>query len=390
MFEALGITAIMDRATTQDPAMRMVTAGHAGKAMVLNGWGFRNQPLSLVPHVFQHKPIARLIAPGMQARHLHDDPPGRALDTLYDCGVTALYGLMAATAATRLGLTRRCSHLETTSLHVDGRSNSAQPPAAQVVHITQGSRRDHRPDLNQVMLEWVVEHHAGLPVLMQPLRGHRHDGKACGQVIRDHMAQRHTTPTPTYLVADSALYSEENLHKLAETSLQWLTRVPATLTAAQEVLGQANPQTMAPLTEGYRSHVVPSSSGGGAQRWGLIYAAPRQPQAQRPVDTQWRTQSDHAVQAFQTLCRTAFACAADAPQALARFAHAVQTTVLYESTVYPTPHDGKRGRPGPGAQPAHLVDPIAGALASRLTDRQARVDQQRGFILATNALDEGQ
>jgi len=29
-------------------------------------------------------------------------------------------------------------------------------------------------------------------------------------------------------------------------------------------------------------------------------------------------------------------------------------------------------------------------LASRLTARQARLDQQRCFILATNALDEGQ
>jgi hypothetical protein len=42
-----------------------------------------------------------------------------------------------------------------------------------------------------------------------------------------------------------------------------------------------------------------------------------------------------------------------------------------------------------GAQPAQSVYPIAGALASRRTDRQARVDQHRCFSLATNALDEG-
>jgi transposase len=389
MFEALGITEIIDRATKQDPEMRIVTAGHAVKAMVLNGLGFLNQQLYLVPHFFQNKPISRLIAPGIQASHLNDDTLGRALDTLYDFGVTALYGLIAATAATRLGLTRRFNHLDTTSLHVDGRYNSAQPPDEQVVHITPGSSRDHRPDLNQVMLELVVEHQAGIPVLMQPLSGNSHDGKAFGQVIRDHMAQLHTTTNPTYLVADSALSSAENLQKLAETSLKWITRVPATLTEAQEVLGQATPQTMAPLTEGYRYHVGPSSYGGVAQRWVLIYSEPRQPQAQRTVDKQWRKQSDHEVTAFQTLCRTAFACEADAHQALARCAHALQTTFLTDSTISPTPHYGKRGRPGPGAQPAQLVYHIAGALASRLTDRQARVDQQSCFILATNELDEG-
>ena len=39
MFEELGITAVIDKATQQDPEMRIVTAGHAVKAMVLNGLG---------------------------------------------------------------------------------------------------------------------------------------------------------------------------------------------------------------------------------------------------------------------------------------------------------------------------------------------------------------
>jgi transposase len=121
MFEELGITEVIDRATKQAPEMRMVTAGHAVKAMVLHGLGFLNQQLSLVPHFFQHKPLSRLMAPGMQASHRHDDTRGRTLDTLYDCGVTELSCLIAATAATRLGLTRTCSHRDTTSFHGAGR-----------------------------------------------------------------------------------------------------------------------------------------------------------------------------------------------------------------------------------------------------------------------------
>ena len=69
---------------------------------------------------------------------------------------------------------------------------------------------------------------------------------------------------------------------------------------------------MTPLTEGYRYRVVPSSYGGVAQRWVLIHSEPRQPQAQRTVDKQWLKQSTHEVKAFKTLCRTAFACEADA------------------------------------------------------------------------------
>ena len=67
MFEELGITAVIDKATRQDPAMRLVRAGHAVKALVLNGLGFVTPQLDLVPHFFPNKPLSRLIAPGLQA-----------------------------------------------------------------------------------------------------------------------------------------------------------------------------------------------------------------------------------------------------------------------------------------------------------------------------------
>src|SRR5262245_17156354 len=77
MFEELGITEVIEKATQPNPAMRLVTVGHAVNAMVLNGLGFVNQQLSLVPHFFQHQPRARRIAPGLQASQLTDDPRGR-------------------------------------------------------------------------------------------------------------------------------------------------------------------------------------------------------------------------------------------------------------------------------------------------------------------------
>jgi hypothetical protein len=81
---------------------------------------------------------------------------------------------------------------------------------------------------------------------------------------------------------------------------------------------------------------------------------------------------------------------ADAQQTLTSFVAGLPTTFLHDSTVCPTPHYGKRGRPGPGAQPDQLVYHIAGTLASRRTDRRARIDQQNCFILATNELEEDQ
>jgi transposase len=138
MFDELGIGEVLDHTTHQNPEMRDLTVGEAVKAMVLNGLGFINQALYLVPRFFQNKPTYRLISPRLTPAQLNDDALGRALDTLYDYGVTELYSLLAATAAERLGFTPRCAPLESTSFHVDGRYNSDEEPEKQVIHITRG------------------------------------------------------------------------------------------------------------------------------------------------------------------------------------------------------------------------------------------------------------
>ena len=390
MFEELGISAVIDQATQQNPETRMVTVGNAVKAMILNGLGFVNQQRYLVPLFFPHKPTHRLIAPGIEAQHLNDDTLGRALDTLYGDGVTALYSLVAVTAAHRLRLTPRFAHLDSTSFHVDGRYNSAEEPDAHVIHITRGYSRDHRPDLNQVMLDLMVEHQAGIPLLMQPLSGNTSDATDFGDVVTAHIAQLHTTYGTSYLVADSALYSEGNLQKLAHTGSRWITRVPATLTEAQNTLVQATPATMIPLRAGYRYQALASTYGGVAQRWLLIYSEHRRPQAQRTVDKHLRQQSTDDVKAFQKLCRTTFACEAEAQQALNTFTHGLRATVVLEATVRATPRDHKRGRPAQGTSPAQMVYQIEGALASSIAAHEALVAQQSCFILATNELDDTQ
>ena len=119
--DELGISAVIDQATAHNPEMRMVTAGQAVKAMGLNGLGFVNQQLSLIPHFFQHKPTSRLLAPAVAASHLHEATLGRALETLYAYGVTDRYRLMAATAARRVGLAPTVLHRDRTRVHGEWR-----------------------------------------------------------------------------------------------------------------------------------------------------------------------------------------------------------------------------------------------------------------------------
>jgi transposase len=387
MYEELGIGEVIDHAIAQDLTKRTVSLGQAVKAMVLNGLGFVNQQLYLIPTFFQNKPTERLLGPGIAAAHLNDDVLGRTLEALYDYGVTPLYSLIAAQAATRLELASPIAHLDTTSFHVDGRYNSADAPAETVVHITPGYSRDHRPDLNQVMLELIVEHQAGLPLLMKPLSGNTNDSAEFGQVITEHVRQLCTAHRVTTLVADSALYSADNLVKLAESGVQWITRVPATVREAQEVLTRTNPETMIPLTDGYRYHETLSTYGGVRQRWIVVYSDPRRKHVQRTVDKHVRTQGETELHAFKQLCRTPFACALDAQQALEVFQRSLQVTQLEDGTVRAVRRYGKRGRPAKTTPGERIEYRIEGALASSLAVRRALLEMKSCFILATNALD---
>ena len=167
MVDELGLPELIDTVVKQDHEQRQVSVGKCVKAMILNGLGFVNRALYLMPHFFKDKPVERLLGDGIEAAHLNDDVLGRALDAIYAYGPEALYGQLAAQAVKRLGLSCKVGHIDTSSFHVDGDYNSDQEDVPEgIIHITQGVSLDHRPDLNQVILQLISEHQAGIPLWM--------------------------------------------------------------------------------------------------------------------------------------------------------------------------------------------------------------------------------
>jgi hypothetical protein len=96
MFDELGIGDVRDQATHQNPDIRDLTVGEAVRAMVRNGLGCSNQALDLVSTFCHHQPTSRFISPRVVPAQLNDGAIGRALDTLYDYGVTELNRFIAA------------------------------------------------------------------------------------------------------------------------------------------------------------------------------------------------------------------------------------------------------------------------------------------------------
>ena len=83
---------------------RSVSIGKATVAMVLNGLGFSNRQLYLVPQYFENKPVEHLLGEGITADMLNDDCLGRTLDWLYEHDVTTLFAGLALQARRRFGI----------------------------------------------------------------------------------------------------------------------------------------------------------------------------------------------------------------------------------------------------------------------------------------------
>ena len=191
MYDELGIGKLIDDLIPQDLSQRHVSVGQGIKAMVLNGLGFVNYQLYMVETFFLNKPTERLIGSGVFASHLNDDTLGRALDAIYDYGVSELFYSISHEALRHLGLSSsHFYHVDSTTFHVHGNYNShcdASELGDGVIHITRGYSRDHRADLNQIVLDLIVEQKSAIPILMKPLSGNSSDKVDFIKIIQTHI-----------------------------------------------------------------------------------------------------------------------------------------------------------------------------------------------------------
>src|SRR5215469_6778204 len=181
-----------------------VSQGQAVLALILNGLGFSNRQLYLVPQFFAGKPIAHLLGPGIAAEDLNDDRLGRALDWLTKHDLTTLFAGLAVRARSAFGVPLETIHVDTTSFSVHGDYPDVSLPDARLIQITYGHSRDHRADLKQWLLALATAGSSDIPIGLQILSGNTSDKVALVQQISRLVEQLQGTgdPLPIF-VADS-------------------------------------------------------------------------------------------------------------------------------------------------------------------------------------------
>jgi transposase len=87
-----------------------------------------------------------------------------------------------------------------------------------VIRLSRSYSRDHRADLNQVVLNMIVENQAGIALHMQGFDSNISDKTAFHKTISTHIGQLQTTTCLSHLIMDSAGYTENNLRACKDMS----------------------------------------------------------------------------------------------------------------------------------------------------------------------------
>jgi transposase len=248
-------------------AQEVITPGEAVAAMILNGLGFANRPLSLTPQFFANKPLDLLFREGIDAEMFNRFKLGRTLDEAHAYGCDLLFEELALAICAQEGIDRRFNHLDTTSLALTGEYVPDSDEHA--IRITHGYSKDHRPDLKQVVLELMVSQDGGVPLVSKSWAGNTSDTQVFQQRAEALMRAFKGTPSPRYLVADAKLYCEAHAAHLAQ--LGFITRIPATLKVVSQVISQALQwDTWQPFDDHTRYQPLALGHYGMVQRWLVV------------------------------------------------------------------------------------------------------------------------
>ncbi len=397
--QEIGLAAWLD---AQDPGNRQqVSVGTATVAMILNGLGFSNRQLYLVPQFFANKPVEHLLGSGITAEMLNDDCLGRTLDWLYAHDPTKLFAGIASRARQIFGVKADQIHVDTTSFSVSGEYAVAAPRAAKseepaektgaeptIIAITYGYSRDHREDLKQWMLALATTHDGDIPLFLRPLDGNSSDKKSLLTAVVALQDQLRTADgDPSIYVADNGIYSESNMRQLNEAGVKWVSRVSETSTEAKTVLNDGS-ETWQSSEDGMlqwfsRLMSLPQ----GEERWVVVRTLASQQRARASLQRQVSQAQGKWKQKCWHLGNRRFACEADARLALERELKGKPSWLEIQHELVAHPHHARKGRPQKDASPTTTQWQIVATVTVNQKQVEEETARKACWIIGTNVLE---
>lgn len=386
----LGIAEKINKRLDKGDLRRVVSAGKSVVAMIINGLGFTNRRLYLTHQFFENKPTEILLNESIQSSDITNYTLGHTLDEIAAFGASNLFAEVAFETAIEHDLINQVNHLDSTSISVHGTYQSdddMDEDNPSMIKITQGFSKDHRPDLNQIVLSMVVNGACSFPLFMEPLNGNSSDKTSFHKTIekvRDFQKQINIQSNFKW-IADSALYTKDGL--LKSNDYNWLTRVPETIKEAKTLVQQPDEQVKWQiLNERYKIAQFASNYGDIQQRWLLVFSQDSFDREQKTVEKNIKKKESGLTNLLWHLGNELFLCEDDAENSLKKIEDK-QNLFILKHELIPVYKYEKRGKPKANELPKLKGYKIKATYVRNEENIKKILNTKGRFVLATNDLD---
>ncbi|MDY9925576.1 IS1634 family transposase [Methanosarcina sp.] len=351
------------------------------KAMILNCLGFVDSRLYMYSQYFETLPVERLLGSGISASDLTDDVLGRTLDEIYEADSTQLFMQLALKMMEIVNIKTQLLQCDTTNFSVYGDYNHIDGSSA--IEITYGHAKDGRDDLQRFGLG-IITNQYGIPLFAKAYSGNASDKETIIEAMK--MLQENITfPDDVYYIADSALYSDNNIKSMRK-GMKWITRVPSTLNLSKDLLisDLEFKQGEDPRYSFYETIV---EYGDIKQKWVVVHSSEMQKRKDVTFEKKIKRILKEAQKDLKDLKKIEFACEEDARAALERWKNGNPYCLLetVEISTVSTRENGKRGRPKKDEK--LIVHYVVNAKAVRNEEITLNEKEHQGrFIIASNDL----
>ena len=364
---------------------RTLSHGDAVVAMILNGLGFTGMPLYMTPQYFEDKPVELLIGEGIEARHINDVALGRTLDKLYEYGITNLFSKIASQSVKILEVESKIGHLDSTAFAVHTEYDKSSEDGT--IKIVKGHSKDYRPDLNQIALNMIVENRANLPIYIKASSGNQSDKVAFGEIIKDQIKNLRNDFGLEYIIVDSALYTKDNIAKLNEENIWWITRVPNGLKAVKEMISYIDLSQFQKEDDNYSFLEIGNVNNDVNQRWMVIHSKDKAYKNHKSTLKKFTLKSNVDIKAVKQYEKQIFVCKEDGLKALELLKKRLKITDVEGFTVIEHKKYSTRGKPKKDAVKDVTEYSFSLCISSNLVSFYEEKKRDGIFVLATNQLD---
>lgn len=316
-----------------------------------------HMPLSRLQEYYQYKDLEGLFHHPIKLEQINDDRFGGFLDLFHEAGCKKIFSQIAGKAIALYGIQVTNINFDTTSKVMWGLYETYEGTEG-VIKMDFGHSKDRREDKKQI--KFGIGCANGLVVDATVLSGNKDDKTYNTDTINALDATLHNLNVDKgnfYYIADSALFSKENLDLSTEKGIKLITRIPDNVLIAKESMeeavnildtlenieiinakGKPVPYSLLEKTCTYQEHEL---------RLAVCYSPSLKTSKEKTIDKAIKKEMERITKVSKTLSKREFACEEDANREIEKINYKEFKKLKYHDISYSICREErrKRGRP---------------------------------------------